>query len=728
MKPYLFILIFLASAFSANAQYQIKGQVLSMEDRQPVPGALLRLNGSDTRTTTDNNGNFQLMCSGDTCVLEVFAISYITQSVKVSRADVPLTILLRADNISLPEVIVSTGYQRAPKERITGSFSHIDNKSFNQQVSTDVTSRLEALAGGLSVNRSTGRSGRISIRGMSSIQGPKDVLIVLDNFPYEGDLNNINPNDVEDITILKDAAAASIWGSKAGNGVIVITTKKGKFNQPLTAELNTNFSIGEKPDLSYLRPMSSSDFIDVEQMLFGRGYYTSQINSASRPVLSPVVELLRSRATASPSQVAAIDQQINSLRTADVRNDFDQYIYQPAYKQQYSLNLRGGSDLLAWTASGGHDRNTDNQDAGFNRLNLRFQNTLRPFKKLELSSGIYYSQTESSSGSPGVGEVGAKDSYLFPYAQFADEAGNSLPIVKSWRQSFLETAGNGKRLDWRYFPLEDYKHSTSRTSLSDILVNAGLNYTIWDGFTADLKYTFERQNTGSRSLNDQESYFAREMVNIYSQVNGSTITYKLPKGGILDQSDGILRSNNLRMQLNYNHTWNLHDLALIGGSELRRANSIGNRSRYYGYNDNTLSRGLVDLTTMFPHFITGSNIQIPDNSSLEDTRNNFMSYFANAAYTYRGRYSVSLSGRRDASNLFGLRTNDQWNPFWSAGLSWTVSDEKFLFLRLTPLPKDTWKLWVQRQYRCLHGCRYHDWLCRHKHVHKLPFCTLYKLL
>src|SRR5690606_34138284 len=130
------------------------------------------------------------------------------------------------DTITIDEVQVSTGYQRIPKERATGSFVQIDNKLLNRRVSTTIAERLDAIAPGLQSDNRAGNQ-QLNIRGLSSFSGTGgSPLIVVDNFPYEGDINNINPNDVESVTLLKDAAAASIWGSRAGNGVIVITMKK----------------------------------------------------------------------------------------------------------------------------------------------------------------------------------------------------------------------------------------------------------------------------------------------------------------------------------------------------------------------------------------------------------------------------------------------------------------------------------------------------------------------
>src|SRR5690606_32623961 len=129
------------------------------------------------------------------------------------------------------------------------------------------------------------------LSSLSATQGYP--LIVVDNFPYEGDLNNINPNDVASVTLLKDAASASIWGARAGNGVLIITTKKGHFNQPFTLSATSNLTIREKPDLFYTPEISPSDFIDNEIMLFNQGVYDSDLmDTRSWPVVTPVVELL----------------------------------------------------------------------------------------------------------------------------------------------------------------------------------------------------------------------------------------------------------------------------------------------------------------------------------------------------------------------------------------------------------------------------------------------------
>lgn len=643
----------------------------------PLVGANVRIKSTKIGVTTNSNGEFDFKNIEVGTVLEITYISYLSQEITITRENANgINITLKAAIGDLQEVTISTGYQTLPKERSTGSFAQIDNKKFNQQVSTDVLGRLEAITNSVIADRSTsGAGGRLMIRGLSTIRGPKDVLVVVDNFPYNGDINNINPNDVESVTILKDAAAASIWGARAGNGVIVITTKKGRLNQPLSVSFNANLTTGDKPNLNYIPQISSSDFIDVEQMLYSKGFYDSDITSPNKPALSPVVEILaKNNGVLSATDLAAI----NALRPLDIRDQFNKYLYRKSFNQQYALSLNGGTDKLAWISSVGYDKNISNLDADYNRYNVRFQNTYKPLRDLQLTTGIYYTQTKSGSGRPGYGSISTNSLRFLPYAQFADANGNSIAMIKDYRQSYITTVGNGKLLDWLYYPLEDYKHTTNTNAVTDMLANAGLNYKIITGLHAELKYQYERQQSLGKNLADEQSYLARNRVNSFTQITsaGQPI-YKVPVGGILDISNTLLESNNLRGLMNYDNRWGKSELVGIVGMEVRRSHTTSDQNRYYGYNDNILTNGNVDYTTPYPNIISGTNSFIPGNAYIGDLRNNFVSTFGNAAYTYDNKYTISLSGRRDASNLFGLKTNDQWNPFWSVGAGWNLSNEKF---------------------------------------------------
>ncbi|TYR37441.1 SusC/RagA family TonB-linked outer membrane protein [Sphingobacterium phlebotomi] len=689
-KNTLILMVFLlTSIVSSQAQQRIRGKITNADSAKPLAGVSIyqKNDKSQGYIFTDRDGNFELFITQPTDIINL-GISLIgftpldtVINIQELSTNKRLILKLKEESTTIEniDVLVSTGYQALSKERSTGSYTYIDNNKFNQQISTDVLSRLEATANGLMFDRGTSSSPRISIRGLSTLQSNMtEPLIVLDNFPYDGDLDNINPNDVESITILKDAAAASIWGAKAANGVIVITTKKGKQNQPLQVDFSANSSIVNKPNLFYTRAISSSDFIDVEHMLYTNGFYNNDINSNSRPALSPVVELLIKRETASAAEIAQIDSEINALRNHDVRNDFDKYIYQRGIKQQYNLNLRGGSQIMGWSLAAGYDNNTDNLDAGYKRVNLRFQNQISPIKNLNITSGLTFTQSKSASGRQGIGEVTARSGGLYPYARFANEDGKPLAIVKDWRYPYIETFGDGRLLDWRYYPLEDYKSIEGTNDLADLLANIGVNYRLPNGFNIDLKYQYERQNTENRNNQGVDSYFARNYINGRAEIDGTgNIIFRVPPGGIVDYTDTKLSAHNLRGQLNYDKIFGKHSITAILGGEIRETMPISHSSRTYGFDENTYTSGRVDYTVQYPHSITGARTFIEDRTFASHKNIRFASFYANAAYTYNKRYTVSASARRDASNLFGFKTNDRWNPLWSAGFSWSVSEEGF---------------------------------------------------
>lgn len=678
---YILLLFFLSFGFTSLAQSNLIGRVISGNDSLSLPNATIRIKGTTIATLTDKYGSFSVpIPGGDSIKLEITFIGYQSLSIPVHLPSVsPLLIRMWPQAGQLKEVIVSTGYQMLPKERATGSFTQIDNILLNQQVSTNILGRLETIAGGVTVDHSTTKAGRILIRGLSTINGPSQPLIILDNFPYEGDLNNINPNDVENITVLKDAAAASIWGSRAGNGVIVITTKKGRYNQPLSVEINANVSIGEKPNMFYIRQMSSGDFIDDERQLFSNGFYDDYLNYSPYVAQTPVVELLNAVRKGEITQTDA-DSRINAFRNLDVRNDFKKYLYQKSVNQQYALNIRGGSNNTAWSLSGGFDKDLNNLAAGYDRLNLRYQNSIKVNKRLTLTGGLYYTQSNTKAGRPGYGDILQYSGGLYPYAQFADSKGNSLPIAKDYSISWSKLPANRNILDPLYYPLEDYKHIKNTTGLQDVTANAGINLQLIKGLSADIKYQYERQQTSGKNLMDMESYATREIINVYTQVDPSTgaLSYPIPKGDMLDFSDNLLQSHNARGQLNYAGSWDKNEFNIIAGAEIRSIRNNGHSNRFYGYNPDNLTFGSVDYLTNYTLYTSGYPFNIQNKQDISSTDNRFESIYANAAYTYNGKYTVSASGRRDASNLFGVHTNDRWTPLWSTGLSWNILKETFI--------------------------------------------------
>lgn len=651
----------------------ILGSVKDQKGRAVVSATVTAIS-SKSSTQTDADGRFSVLTeSVDTLIIS--AIGFASTTIPVIGQQ-GITVTMQVEIVSLEEVQINTGYQRIPKERATGSFSHINREMFNQQVSTDVLSRLEAVANGLYVLGKSAGVNEIRIRGLSTINGNRTPLIILDNFPYEGYIENINPNDVESITILKDAAAASIWGAKAGNGVIVITTKKGSVAKQISIEMNTNFTIAQKPDLFYQPIIPSSDIVDLELFLFSKRHRfsdTTNTNAGFSPLYEALFKIRNGQIPLSDS--ASI---VDGFRNQDVRNDFLKYMYRNAVNRQTAFNVSGGSEKNTWYFSMGLDQNTSNLDAESRRTNIRFENTFKPSKKLQISVGAYATNTSSTNGRMGFDELSIPGG-VQPYVKLADDDGNATPFAYGFNKRITDTAGGGKLLDWNQYPLIEHKFRKSVHKVSDWIFNLGLQHKFSANFTLDLRYQYQRQIMQGETLYEEESSFARDLINTFTQINrvSGAVTYIVPRGDILANNEAEQIAHSGRAQLNFAKKWRNHSVSAIGGAEARDLKSESATDRIYGYNSDIITFSLIDNVNRYQTFPSGSLARIPDGRSISSTNNRFISYFINAAYSFRNKYTFSASARKDGSNLLGVSTNDKWKPLWSAGILWDILQERF---------------------------------------------------
>ncbi len=684
----LFLCLAAAGKISAQTPFEIFGSVDSAGTR-PLAGATILFRHTGSSSTTDRNGHFTILLRYNMDTLIVTHIGY-KPLIKVITPGTrfPVQLSMSPSVNQLQQVTVSTGYEDIPKERATGSFYKLDNQILNQRVTPDILSRLDGITSGLLFDHHDVQQQTIQIHGLSTLNyDAASPLIVLDNFPYNGDINNINPNDIESVTILKDAAASSIWGAKAGNGVIVITSKKAKAGQPLNVNFNANLTLAQKPNLFTANQIPVGSFIDFQQYLFNQGYYDSMLSDPSFPAVPEVADILNQETNGQLTSAQA-NTQIAQLRKQDVRNDMKKYLYRMEANQQYYLNLSGAGSKVRYLFSTGYDNDPSSlRGNGSDRLTIRSNNIIDLTLKWQLQTDITYTKSNSTANSPGgYGSYRTATAAISPYARLVNADGSPAAVDLYYNKEFTDTAGAGKLLDWKYRPLQELANNDNTTTATDILLNLGSTYKVLKWMTAIVKYQYEQGRSDLSNLQNLNAYSTRDLINTYTEISGDDITYNVPKEAVLNTINSVSKQTAVRGQLNFDpNLGKRSQLSAILGGEIRESQSSSQTEVTYGYDPNTLTITPVDYTTQFPTYdgIYG-NQYIFDGTQFTKFDNRFVSVYTNASYTLDDRYTLSASARRDASNLFGVSTNQKWVPLWSVGGLWKIDREKFYALNWMP--------------------------------------------
>lgn len=675
MKSKIFILILLLCNDTVYAQ--VAGRVLDKSTGKPIANVTITTDDGQI-TKSDRSGNYRISDPEHGTNLYFRHLSYMDTVVKIDvdyQSKKDLTIFLDRKSTQIEEVVISTGYKTAAKDRLTGSYTTVTAEQLQKQISSGITSVLPAIASGVMLENNADFSGRLMVRGLSTIRAEKKPLIVLDHFPYEGDIDDINPHDIATVTVLKDAAASAIWGVRAGNGVIVITTKKGGFSQKSKFNLSANVKTASPPDLHRLDIVNSTDFIEMEEFLFENNFYDQRIIDYTRPALTPIVEALAKLRDNEISQLE-YDALKERLRAADVRDGYLQNFFQRSTLQQYHLQGNGGTDKLSWITSLGYDKGIEHNKNKNNRLTYRLQNQVKVSPKLHFDSDLSLIFQSMDFGNPSYGSIKMSTMELYPYAEFSDAEGRPMRIPQRNNAYIDRVAEDGLLLDWNYYPLLDYRHITDVRNQSTVNWNTGLRYDISSFLDLHLKYNLQQSRAHSENQFGEESYRARDLINSFTEVGtNGTVIHRIPKGAILDRSGSNNFAHNLRAQFNYDQSFEDHAIAALLGVEGRIYKSTTDADRIYGYKPENLSFANVDYVTQFPNFITGGRNNITNGQYRSETDIRFASAFANTVYSYKRRVNLSGSLRRDATNLFGVKTNKKWNLLWSLGASWLVVDQ-----------------------------------------------------
>lgn len=668
----------------------VKGQIHSVEERKPLSGVTVKVIPGTDIAATDLTGNFAIRVQSLQDSLQFSIVGYTTRTYAASYFQRPRNIYLSKQVNYLEEAqVVNTGYQSVQTKEITAAVDVVTKEMLNQQTGLNILDRLNNITPSIRFDNKEIRNPdvqklNISVRGLSTINGNLDPLVVLDGFIYEGDIQNIDPNNVESISILKDAAASAIWGARAGNGVIVINSKKGSFqaDQKTRVSLSNTFITKQKPDLKQLYQLSNTEFIGVEKMLFEQGYYFSQLlNSQRHRAVTPAINLFNDRAK---GLISATDsaQTMDWLLAQDGRQNYMDEFYNTPSSNQLSLNISGGSALNAYALGVGYSTDRTHLDAKGRKLNIQLSNSFRPVDRLQIDLSVQFTDQQNRSGKPEYSRFKYSGKAV-SYSYFRDAAGQAVPFDLEYNTAFVNNKFPAPYLDWGYYPLSDYKDDIQYRKLNEWYATSNIRYQLFSFLSANASFQWQHQQSGMEHYYGKESYYTRKLINQYSTVNMGTgeVSYKVPLGDIRMLDDQSGHSYTARGQLDFNKTVGRHRIRGILGAEVRESVLAGYSSSIYGYSKVPLTSIPVDYAN--PYLITAPAFgfgQIPGPPRLTKVNNRFVSLYSNLNEVFQDKYGISASFRQDGANIFGANSNDKWSPLWSVGASWQLDKEDFFKL------------------------------------------------
>ncbi len=683
LRLLLLVVFFLSAVLRLDAQNDsdptrtVTGVVLDEND-EPLPSASVMVKGTSKGMITDMDGRFSLQVKTSDKTLVVSFVGMTSQEVSIIGKQ-QVTVKLMPDAELLSEVIV-TGYQTISKERATGSFAVLSSKDMKGKLQSNITSRLEGQIAGL-----VQQGNEMHIRGLSTLKGVSQPLFVVDGMPFEGNIASINPSMIENVTVLKDAAAASIYGARAANGVIVITTRSGSRDNKTRVSYDGSIRFRPKPDLDYLNLMSSSELVDLQE--FGFKYVSGTYeNLNNRYALNPVEELLYKHRSSLITD-AELKAGLDVYRNLDNRAQFEDFYLRTGVMHQHNVSVAGGNDKHRYVASVDYVGDRDNaRYSSDERLGFNFRNTMKFFDWLTADLAATGSFTKSDA------DTGMGDYYEFytsypSYYMLRDTDGNPLNILLSKSESELANLISIGLKDESYSPIRNRAEETSSTRGSYYRVQAGLDFKLMEGLNLNLKYQTEKTFSKSRALYSRFSYKVANMINDAAQYDSSTtpatLTLNVPEGGQLSELRSDNYSYTFRAQLNFLKNIGKHYITALGGAERRLIRTTSTMGYYMGYDDTSLGFKPYDSTAL--KYLTGTTSlggsftwDYSEYNRFRAPEDRYVSFYVNASYTYDYKYNLTGSIRTDQSNLFGTDPKYQYRPLWSLGANWYMAEEAFM--------------------------------------------------
>ena len=662
-----------------TAQTQrVTGVVISDEDGQPVIGASVQVKGTQQGTITDVDGKFTLSnvpSSAGTLVISFVGMH--TQEVKIQPN---MTVYMQTNAELLDEVMV-VAFGTAKKSAFTGSATVVDNEKIQQSQVTSVTSALAGAAPGVTLTSDSGdpsSSPTLRIRGISSITAGNDPLIIVDGAPYSGDLGNLNPNDVESMTVLKDAASNALYGARGANGVVIITTKSANKNGEAKITFDAkwgantralqNYDVITDPGQYYEQHYKAMTnyYVNVMGMTPQQAWITAnnniggpQGNGGLGYMIYNVPEgqfLIGQNGKLNPNATLGNIVNYNGVDYLLMPDDWQELGTRTGLRQEYNFSINAGTDKSSFYVSLGYLSNegiTENSD--MKRLTARLKGDYQVKPWLKVGANMSYARFEHNSlgdngASNSVGNIWAFTSLMAPiYPLYLRNADGSF--MKDSNGFDMMDYGNGMNAGLtRPFisdanPIMDNKLNTRNSEGNALTANGFIDITPIEG----LKITF------NGAFNLDETRHTTVLNPYYGQWDGAT-------GGQVSKEHSRAYDYNLQQLISYANHIGEHNFDILLGHE------------YYDYRYYYLGASRQKMFSQDNQELSGAINDIQASSSYKQ-RNNQEGYFGRLQYNYDERIFASASVRRDASSRF--HPDYRWGTFWSVGAAWLINKESW---------------------------------------------------
>ncbi|BAV04691.1 SusC/RagA family TonB-linked outer membrane protein [Filimonas lacunae] len=679
----------------------IKGKVTD-EAGNPISGAIVTVKGTHIQTYTNERGEFQLKDVTAEATLVISSLNIETKEVPL-KGRTEITLVTKAKIFALEDVSIGNfnyGYGTISKDRAAGAASKISDSALASTPTISLIARLEGVTPGLKVDN---KNNKLLIRTTNNYTSGSEPLIVIDGFPQVpvGDqqslikgqggnvANNalysyVNPNDIESITVLKDASATSIWGSRGANGVIVIETKKGKKGNA-SINFSSNVGVSRPANLNKLRWMTSAQYIDLEQELVDKGYAVDPLANGTPSIWtynnSEASEWIFKYKRGTITQ-AERDAALAKLSSYDSRQQIKDYLLQSAVNQQYNISASGGSDNSTYYVSGNYTRDRPvfrSNDAQSASITGNITSNLIK-QKLTFKMGFNYVYAVSKTNTAAVDALSVSTTALRPYDLLVDESGNTIKRDPRFRSEITTPLVAKGYLPFTYNAIDQLNYSNTVGKDTRVRINMDLNYKFNNWLNMDVYGMYQSYNTTQTLLDELNSYVTRYNVNYGTTVNtAGKLVYGYPYGGVLTTNLSSGYDYNMRAQINLNKRISGdHQVVALAATEIRETFSTGDGYKRYGFNSETLTSQAINPLAPY-NTMDGYTSQLSNPLlTYSESKKRYLSYLGNFSYLYKEKYIATGSMRFDDYTMMGLDRQKRAKPFWSAGLRWNASREAFM--------------------------------------------------